>query len=321
MSGSSKSVPSTKGTSTLVRPRFAPGMLLQHDDLDQISDYTRDLTRLLFRSFFGCGVICGLIVKPDPKCGQDAIIIGAGIGLDCAGDPIYVPRDARVVLDENCERNPNDVLWVVLCATSRCCAPRPSMCPGDDDEDDSTSCTRERDGFEIRVVPQRPRCACSCVSDEPQQDPAVPVAVAVAAVPRSSARDCRCADPNDPCYKDHYLGICGCGCDDCARGSSCDCILLAKLTRKGDGDAATWAVDHSVRRFIRPVLMRDPQSTIDPQGRPAQGMAAEVKPAAAAAVAPAPAPAPAVGTPEFKPATTTRSLGGTRRRRTTKPIL
>lgn len=316
MSGSSKSVPSTKGTSTLVRPRFAPGMLLQHDDLDLIGDYTRDLSRLLFRSFFGCGVICGLVVKPDPKCGQDTIVVGAGIGLDCAGDPIYVPKDTRVVLDENCQPNSNDVLWVVLCATSKCCAPRPSMCPGDDEED-PTACTREREGFEIRVVPQRPKCACSCVRDEQAQTPAV--AVAAATVPKlyvNTSRDCQCADPNDLCYKDHYLGICGCGCDDCARGAGCDCILLAKLTKQEDGDNVTWQVDHSVRRFIRPVLMRDPQPDIDKMNTK-YVVKADVKPAPA----PQPAPAPAVDKPVVKPATTTPPLGGIRARRTTKPIL
>src|SRR4029453_41257 len=155
-----------KGTSTLVRPRFAPGMLLQHEDLDQLSTYTRELSRLLFRSFFGCGVVCGLVVKTDPKCGEDTIVVGAGLGLDCAGDPIYVPKDVRVVLDENCEPNPNDVLWVVLCATTKCCAPRAPMCPSDDDDDEIASCTRERAGFEIRVVAERPKCACSWVRDD-----------------------------------------------------------------------------------------------------------------------------------------------------------
>ena len=36
MSGTNSTVPSSRGTSTLVRPRFGPGMLLQHEDLDQL---------------------------------------------------------------------------------------------------------------------------------------------------------------------------------------------------------------------------------------------------------------------------------------------
>ena len=303
MSGSSKNVPSTKGTSTLVRPRFAPGMLLQHDDLDLISSYSRDLSRLLFRSFFGCGVVCGLVVKPDPQCGQDAIVVAAGLGLDCAGDPIYVPKGMRVVLDENCQPNPNDTLWVVLCATSKCCAPRPSMCPGDDEED-STSCTREREGFEIRVVVQRPTCACSCVGDTPQQDPAAVLEEAdtTTRIHVPEKPDCRCADPKHPCYRDHYLGICGCGCDDCARGAGCDCILLAKLTKAKDG--VSWDVDHRVRRFIRPVLARDP--ALD---NPTLGKVAAAEAAAG--------PAPATNRPVVKPAPRP-PLGGMRTRRSYK---
>jgi hypothetical protein len=300
MSGISNSVPSTKGTSTLVRPRFAPGMLLQHDDLDQLSTYTRDLSRLLFRSFFGCGVVCGLVVKSDPKCGQDAIVVGAGLGLDCAGDPIYVPKDTRVTIDENCQPNPNDVLWVVLCHAVKCCAPRPSICPSDDDGEETSSCTRERDGFEIRVVAQRPTCACSCVIE--QQGPAA-AGVVPAAGPSyilDEGEGCQCVDPKDPCYADHYLGVCGCGCDDCARGASCDCIVLARLDKSEHDGTTSWDVDHSVRRFIRPVLMRDPQPAIDRQNRR--------KP-----VVEAPAPAAAV----IKPAKATTVGKG--KRRTTRP--
>jgi hypothetical protein len=51
------------GTSTLTRATFSPGMLLQHADLEQLNSYTRDLSRLLFKSLFGCGVICGLKVE------------------------------------------------------------------------------------------------------------------------------------------------------------------------------------------------------------------------------------------------------------------
>ena len=41
------------GISTLVRTKFGPGMLLQHEDLEQLNSYTRDLSRLMFRSFLG----------------------------------------------------------------------------------------------------------------------------------------------------------------------------------------------------------------------------------------------------------------------------
>jgi hypothetical protein len=55
MNNSNVTIPGIKGTSKLVRPRFGPGMLLQHEDLELLNTYTRDLSRLLFGSLFGWG--------------------------------------------------------------------------------------------------------------------------------------------------------------------------------------------------------------------------------------------------------------------------
>ena len=280
MIGSNSTIPPVKGTSNLARPRFAPGMLLQHEDLELMTDYARDLHRLMFRSLFGCGVVCGLVVGWKRYCGQDILTIGAGLGLDCGGDPIYVPSEQSVVIDVNCATNPSAKLWVVLCATTKCCAPRPSMCPGDDDEMVS-ACTRERLGFEIRVLTAAPKCACSCIIDKDDKkddkkketleeapagftEDAVIVTPGAATTP-ATASPCACVDPTNPCYADHYNGICGCNCDDCAEGGCCDCILLARVdkgTKLVEG-VLPWYPDHSVRRFIRPVLMRDPQPAKD----------------------------------------------------------
>jgi hypothetical protein len=276
MSGTSSAL-SVKGTSTLVRPKFAPGMLLHHEDLEQLGAYTRELNRMMFRSLFGCGVVCGLVVEVGERCKQDCVLVGAGLGIDCAGDPVYVPTDQCIVIDEDCATNSNPTLWVVLCATSKCCAPRTSMC-ADDDDDSSSQCTRERAGFEIRVVNERPSCACSCLGPAPtgtvevkktQAAAASTTATASAAkatdpsVPKTPS-PCRCVELPNPCYDDHYAGQCGCDCGDCG-GGGCDCILLAQITQSKDGKVVTWTVDHSVRRFIRPVLMRDPQVELEKQ--------------------------------------------------------
>lgn len=242
MSGANVTVNSTKGMSTLVRPRFGPGMLLQHEDLDQLNAYTRELNRLMFRSLFGCGVVCGLVVTTDSKCGP-RITVGAGLALTCDGDPIYVPKDQSLAIDEKCDPNLTSPLWVVLCGTVKCCAPRTSMCPSDDEETTSV-CTRERDGWEIRILSEEPKCVCRCKPDVVFKE-----------------TTCKCVDPELECYKDHYDGKCSCECHDC-NGSCCDCVLLARLERPDD-TKPDWIADHHVRRFIRPVLMRDPQVEIE----------------------------------------------------------
>lgn len=274
MSGANGTSNSIKGTSTLVRPRFGPGMLLQHEDLEQLTAYTRELSRLLFRSFFGCGVVCGLKVDFQRVCGKAGIVISSGLALDCAGDPVYVPGNPTLALDDGCHPDLVGPLYVLLCGTTTCCAPRPPACPSDEDEAPAV-CTRERDGYEIRIVKEKdlPPCRCSCL-------------------PGSEGKlvdDCQCADPSDPCYQRHYNGECGCDagtdCHDCC----CDCIVLARLDKKQGSD--DWTPDHSVRRFVRPVLMRDPripkpQDPVTPPPPPPPTPAPDSGPAAADESAP-----------------------------------
>jgi hypothetical protein len=266
MSGANNVCSTGKGLSTLVRPRFGPGMLLQHDDLEQLSAYTREINRLLFRSLLGCGVICGLKVEPQENCGKVCVTVYAGLALDCCGNPVYVPKNIAVSVDENCDPNLQPPLYVLLCGTTKCCAPRTSMC-GTDDADASSYCTRERDAFEIRIVHDRPKCACGC------DDPKTPDEG-----DDLKATECWCVQPDkQPCYADHYAGVCDCDCGECS-GGSCDCILLARLDKDKAGH---WIADHRVRRFIRPVLMRDPQVAIEAAARIAAKKAAAASAAAA----------------------------------------
>jgi hypothetical protein len=255
MNTNSQPLAQAKRPSTLVRAKFGPGMLLQHDDLEQLNVYTRELNRLMFRSLFGCGVVCGLVVGTEVKCGKVNVTVGGGLALDCQGDPIYVPQPQSIVLDEQCDPNIPTPLWVVLCGAQKCCSPRTSMCASDEDESPSV-CTREREYFEIRIVRTRPHCACSCPEPEPK-DP-----------PQAALDDkCKCANPEHKCYADHYAGKCGCDCDDGA-SCDCDCVLLARLDRTGnDVEHPLWMADHRVRRFVRPVLMRDPQVEIEANRR------------------------------------------------------
>jgi hypothetical protein len=128
------------------------------------------------------------------------------------------------------------------------------MCPSDDEETTSV-CTREREGWEIRVVSEEPKCVCRCKPDVVFKE-----------------TTCKCVDPELECYKDHYDGKCSCECHDC-NGSCCDCVLLARLERP-DLTKPDWIADHRVRRFVRPVLMRDPQVEIEHKKREEDSTAA-----------------------------------------------
>ncbi|HJQ36743.1 MAG TPA: hypothetical protein VKB93_06370 [Thermoanaerobaculia bacterium] len=252
MSGNNDLLTKIKGTSGLERARFGPGMLLRHDDLEQLNIYPRELSRLLFRSLFGCGVVCGLVVPPpEDKCDRIWIQVRSGLALDCSGNPIHVPKDTEPFSFDPAKCKDNRV-YVVLCGTVTGCSPRTSACASDDEES-SPAPSREKDGYEIRIVRDLRGCICACLEEpatEPAQNPAT-------GVPAREDK-CLCVDPTLKCYQAHYAGKC---CDDVDNGKGndcgccCDCVLLARLDKSDNGK---WTVSHGVRRFVRPVLMRDP---------------------------------------------------------------
>jgi hypothetical protein len=313
MNKSNTTLATKKGMSSLSRPKFAPGMLLQHDDLEQLNHYTRELNRLMFRSLFGCGVMCGLVVKTDMDCGSLRITVEPGVALSCTGDPIEIQNPVQVLIDKDCHPGMADTLWVRLCGTTKCCAPRTSMCESDDDETKS-ECTRERDGYEILVDTARPPCVCGCpepkkdLADTPTKDTSGQGggAAGTGTDPASrqtrttaDAGDCKCVDPNNPCYADHYKGYCGCHCADCD-DCDCKCILLARLDF--NATATKWTADHSVRRFIRPVLMRDYQVEVE-QNEKKQGGGEKPMPTPTPTPSPTPSPAPPEPAPTPAPET------------------
>jgi hypothetical protein len=247
--------------STLVRPHFSAGLLLQDDDLTQGVTYTRALSRMMFRTLFGCGVLCGLTVaKPESdKCGGWTIGIEKGLALDCLGDPVEVPCDDTLTI--SCAKDVDNELWIGLRKTEKCCAPRTAVCSPDDGDPPSV-CTRERDGFELQVFSEKPPCACGCKplppvkKEEPKKKKGEATGIAASSTEVAAAvgdkPDCRCNQRyhKEDCYEKHYLGECPCDC--------CDCEWIILAMAKRDDPKKDWVVDHSVRRFVRPVLMLDP---------------------------------------------------------------
>ncbi|MDM0085097.1 hypothetical protein QTI17_31375 [Variovorax sp. J31P179] len=258
-----------RGLSSLIRPHFTEGLLLQDDDLTAGVTYTRALSRMMFRTLFGCGVLCGLEVKP-PKleCGKLKIDVDKGLALDCLGDPVELPKSVTIEIDV-CKVAVGNELWIALKQKEKCCAPRTAVCTPDEDDPPSV-CTRERDQYELCVFSNRPPCSCGCAALTPPAatGESTPItkksgakATAAPATPPTSTEPTKetWPLPNTPClcnqrtatgacYDKHYLGECPCDCCEC------EWIVLAKASTDGN----IWKVDHSVRRFVRPVLMSDP---------------------------------------------------------------
>jgi hypothetical protein len=233
------------GLGTLERPLYSAGLLLEDTDLTSAVDYTRQLTKMLFSSLFGCGVICGLRVGARLICEDRKleITIGKGLGLDCFGNPIEVPGLQTITFDPDCDPFPPNI-WVVACHVDKECAPRELSCGCDTGQD--RAFTRHRSGFKIKVYKSMPSDACSC--EKPQPDD------------RGKTRRC-CGDdddvddgntndakPEQDCYDDHMNGICACDC-------GCNCIVIGKISIGPDKDnkLVADASDRSAVRDIRPV--------------------------------------------------------------------
>jgi hypothetical protein len=247
-----------KGLSTLLRPRYTRGLLLEDDDLTAAVDYTRNMMRLLFRSLFGCGVICGFDVTPVLTCNDRklSVTVEKGVALDCLGNPIEVPGAQVLAYDPDCKAMPK-CIWVAVCYLEKCCRPKDVTCSPD--EDSHVVYTRSNDGFEIKLYDQQPKCACSC--EPPRDDPKQPkpgkccedeqatAAQPAANDPASQHIETRKPDPC-ACYEDHNKGICACDCD-------CTCVVVGRIDIDLEQQDPTKRVrvNRDIRRFIRPVLV------------------------------------------------------------------
>lgn len=253
------------------RPLYAPGLILQDSDLTAAVDYTRDLSRLLFRSLFGCGVICGLSVGIREDCGL-IVTVAPGVALDGCGDPLHLPGPATVKLGERDgvlspvgtkDAPKRTEFWILACGAERRCAPRSLMC--DDSLDDIRQATRARGVTEISIAFDPPKCACAFGPDALPSDSAeraelakrlMPMTDAAPAPARSSAKSA-----DQPKHNGDRMPAAAANADcppDCGCGSACECgccVLLGWARWTDDG----WVVLHKgVRRFVRPQLVDDP---------------------------------------------------------------
>ena len=262
MNTQDKPLSKKSGTSSLLRPQFSPGLLLEDDDLNTGVSYTRDLTRLMFRSLFGCGVICGLTVTGrQTSPAKLEITVAKGLALDCMGNPIEVPSDVVIEYCHDC----SDIqlpIWVVVCYKESCCRPKEVACSQDDDS--APRPTRVRSGYEVRVYGSLPACSCHCrTSDDTppktltggccEDDESTP--------PDSDTPSIRYATTGVdaricPCYLPHFHGKCECGCNCC-------CVVIGKITEVQSPDPnkrlaalanGQATVDYAMVRHIRPML-------------------------------------------------------------------
>lgn len=219
----------------LERPRYSPGLILEDSDLTAAVDYTRDLNRMMFRSLFGCGVVCGLTGTADEKCGL-TVVVNPGLAIAPCGDPINVSREVKFVIDKP-DPNRTDY-WILLRNKQRTCENRAVMCD-DDDDDAPNQPTRIKDCAEVSLAAELPDCACAHWELRKRLKEDANAATTLLANPELGTEQLNCDCPS--CDAE-----CGCGCDE---------YIVIGWVHKFE---AGWAVLHrGVRRFIRPALQPD----------------------------------------------------------------
>jgi hypothetical protein len=242
------------GLSSLQRPKFNAGQLLEDDDLNAGVIYTQQLMSILMRSLFGCGVICGLDLEAKVDCKKLVITVHGGLALDCLGNPIQLEKTDTITLDPGCDPLP-PVVWVAICSTEKCCRPKEADCSSDDAG--QAQYTRIRYGYDIKVYDKIPTCACHCGPDD---TPPGTQAKSDCCNDNSqtAAQQLPSTDQNPaeatavfpcPCFQSHFTGHCDCGCN-------CKCVVLGKVTPPDPvaKDQSVWVADAGAVRKIRPVL-------------------------------------------------------------------
>lgn len=239
------------GLSSLQRPVFNAGQLLEDDDLNAGVLYTQQLMNIMMRSLFGCGVVCGLKLEAKVNCKKLDITVHYGLALDCLGNPIRLEKPETITLDPGCDPLPPAV-WVVICSTEKPCRPKEADCSSDSGQ---APYTRIRYGYEIKIYEKMPSCACHCGPDSMPTAAAPPGCcggTAATATLQTPAEE----NPSDvkdvfpcPCFQAHFAGECECCCD-------CRCVVLGVLAPSGATatDPSVWVPDTGAVRRIRPVL-------------------------------------------------------------------
>lgn len=215
----SSELPETTRPTTIESVTFRDGMIVTADDLDAAMRYPTSLLLTVNRAFFGCGVVCGLELRPKSTGGW-VLCVDPGVAIDCRGYPIELCSSVELDLSPEacaCEPPPDKVCIAVKRTTSDA-APRDAC--GCDLDAPQFDCRRVRDHVVVKVF------------TEPE-------------ITALADRVCR-RDPADATPV----------CDALTACSSCSCgaswILLGCVSLKKE-EGIVGAPDTSGKRWVKPV--------------------------------------------------------------------
>ncbi len=235
-------LPEKLQATTLESVKFIDGMVVTAEDLQAATDYPTSMLQTVMRTYFGCGVMAGLGLKPDDKEGtRDTfeLCVEAGMAVDAHGFPLELCRPIKLNLTPDpCipeSEAPTEVCILVRRVTS-------DEAPRDAAECKTTEpqfeCSRTRNhilvkAFAVEDLPQRGLCEIP-----PTPEPVEGKPPAVEPTPEASTTDSVLAELCD-CLTKRLT-------PDAAAESW---VMLGCVKLKPEGIES---VDLSRRQFVRP---------------------------------------------------------------------
>ena len=162
-----------------VSVNFSNGMIVTAEDLRAAMAYPVALMQSVNRAVYGCGVVCGLWLEPDPDlcrcekpcdpCKKDSpmaypsfvVQVGRGAAIDCSGMPLELCEPVKVDLGDRscgCDATEGEVCLYIRRVSA------PDAARGDccGSGGGTMQCTRSQDHVEIRAFPrdEPPEHAC-----------------------------------------------------------------------------------------------------------------------------------------------------------------
>lgn len=143
--------------------KFKDGMIVTAGDLETAMQYPLSIFQVLVRAYFGCGVVCGLEIVPDPqtaackpgktKGSSLVVVVKEGVALDCHGFPIELCGPVKLDLTPDpcsCEDLPDKICIAIRRGTSEEAPREDCGCPVETDSP-RYQCTRSRDHVVIKT--------------------------------------------------------------------------------------------------------------------------------------------------------------------------
>jgi hypothetical protein len=168
---------------------FRDGMIVTAEDLDAAMRYPASLLHIVLRAFLGCGVVCGLTLRPK-ESGSWVLCVDRGVAIDCHGHPIELCAPVELDLSPDacaCELPPATVCIAVRRVTSDEAPRDPCSCDLDEPRFD---CRRVRDHVRVKAFTVAEIEALPVVCQRTADDAKVPICTALTACSPVTCGEC-----------------------------------------------------------------------------------------------------------------------------------